>query len=48
MEMMCMKNYLLLSDKEILLDVSSKLKKYRLSKNISQEEISNKTGISIH
>ena len=43
-----MKNYLLLSDKEILLDISNKLKKYRLSKNISQEEISKKTGISIH
>lgn len=43
-----MASYLLIDDYEILKDIARKIKKKRISLNISQEYLSQKTGLSIH
>ena len=43
-----MASYILSSEKEIIKDISNKIKKKRISLNISQEYVSKKTGLSMH
>lgn len=43
-----MANLFLKTDDEIVKEISSRIKKLRIEKNISQELLSRKTGISIH
>ena len=43
-----MSDYYFKSDEEILNELSNRIKRIRIEKNYSQEDVSKKTGISIH
>ena len=43
-----MNSYNLMSNVEIIEDIANKIKRKRLAMNLSQEELSKKTGISVH
>ena len=43
-----MASYVLISDYEVLQDIANKIKKKRISLNISQEDVAIKTGLSKH